>query len=119
MLVPARTPGGEERHMPSAMLRRIQQTPRPWTGSLVVIFGSVEIGQLAIGPVVEPCAFGSFASRQGRFHNEGRARARFPTPSRQSAVVCARIGNRVVARHAKHIALAGAPQRLFRSRQRR
>jgi len=58
-----RTPGGEERHVAVGDVAADQQTPRPWAGSLVVIFGRIEIGQFAIGPVVQSCAFGSFASR--------------------------------------------------------
>jgi hypothetical protein len=58
-----RTPGGEERHVAVGDVAADQQTPRPWAGSLVVIFGRIEIGQFAIGPVVQSCAFGSFTSR--------------------------------------------------------
>ena len=59
-----RTPGREEGHIAVGDVAADQQTPRPWAGSLVVIFGRVEISQFAIGPVVQSCAFGSFASRQ-------------------------------------------------------
>ena len=39
-----RTPGGEERHVAVGDVAADQQTPRPWAGSLVVIFGRIEIG---------------------------------------------------------------------------
>ena len=41
-----------------------QQAARPRTQSIVAVFGRIEIGQLAIRPVMQPRAFGSFASRQ-------------------------------------------------------
>ncbi len=58
-----RTPGREEGHIAIDDVAADQQASRPQTDSFVVIFGRVEIGQFAIGPVVQSCAFGSFASR--------------------------------------------------------
>jgi hypothetical protein len=61
---------------------------------------------------MEPCAFGSFASRQA-FPERGIKRVRdffgHPTDQRPFAPG----SEQVVARHAKRIALAGAPQRLL------
>src|SRR5450759_436408 len=89
---------------PSAMLRRINR-PRVHRPDR----SSSEIGQLAISPVVEPCAFRAFARRK-------------TAPSRGSQALrdfLGRAGDRrlaapgpkmTVGADAEHIALAGMPQ---------
>ena len=101
-----RTPGREEGHIAIDDVVADQQASRPQTDLFVVIFGRVEISQFAIGPVA---ALRSPSPADRRFHDEGSS-------ARAISDAIPAIGGRRfcmigtgVARHAKHIAFAGAP----------
>ena len=111
MPVPAGHQVEKKARSPSAMLRRISRPRVHRPDARVVIFGSVEIGQFAIAPVVQPRAFGAVARRQALPSRriDARPRSLPPMPA---------IGGLRLPRsgtdgwmHAKHIAFAGAPQR--------
>ena len=57
---------------PSAMERRIKQAPRPQAGEAVVVLGGLKVGQLEIGPVVEPRTFGPVTGRETRPRRGGQ-----------------------------------------------
>lgn len=55
-----RAPGREEGEIAISDSAGDQQAAGPKTGSLRVIFGGIEIGEWAIGPVIKPCLLGAF-----------------------------------------------------------
>src|ERR1700747_2253381 len=57
-------PCGEKGQAAVGNVAADQKTPRPFPGKVVVVFSSVEIGQLKIDPVVPARTFGPFAGRQ-------------------------------------------------------
>ena len=105
-----RTPSGEKGEFTVGNGAADQQTARPQAGSVRVVFGCVEIGQFAIGPVIEPRPFGARSRRQARLR-------RRIEPVRDR---CGRAGDRrlanpgakpVLGGNPEHIAHSGAPQR--------
>jgi len=60
---PGRAPGGEERQIAIGDVAPDQETTRPQAGSGLIVFGSVEVGEFEIGPVVQSGTLGSFARR--------------------------------------------------------
>jgi len=61
---PGRTPGGEEGQVAIGDVAADQQATGPEARSGLVVFGGVQIGQLTVGPVMQPGPLGSFAGRQ-------------------------------------------------------
>ena len=59
-----RAPGREEGQVSVGNVAADQQAARPQSDARVVVFGSVEIGQFAIHPVVQPRAFCAVARGQ-------------------------------------------------------
>src|ERR1700692_3010106 len=59
-----RAPGGEEGHIPVGDVAADQQAARPPAGACVIVFGSIEIGQFAIDPIVQPRALRAVTRRQ-------------------------------------------------------
>src|SRR4029077_8836074 len=86
-----------------------QQAARPSADARVVVFGSVEVGQFAIHPVVQPRAFCAVARGQAlpsRWLDDARDLFR-RAGDRRFALPGAEV---VAGIDAEHIALAGAPQ---------
>src|ERR1700757_2589554 len=48
-----RAPGGEESQVSISDVAADQQAARPQAGACVVVFGSIQIGQFAINPIVQ------------------------------------------------------------------
>src|SRR4051794_38567406 len=63
---PGRAPGREEGELAVGDGTADQQAPRPRAGEAVVVLGGLEVGQLQVGPVVEPRPFGPLAGREPR-----------------------------------------------------
>lgn len=60
---PGRTPGGEEGQIAIGDVATDQQPPGPPDRSGLVLFGGVQISQLAVDPLMQPGPLGSFAGR--------------------------------------------------------
>jgi hypothetical protein len=56
---PGRTPGGEEGQVAIGDVAADQQATGPEARSGLVVFGGVQIGQLTVGPVMQPGPLGS------------------------------------------------------------
>jgi len=62
-VAPGWAPGGEERPITIGDGAPDQETTRPQAGSGLIVFGSVEVGELEIGQVVQSGTLGSFVRR--------------------------------------------------------
>lgn len=67
------TPCGEEGEVAIADVAADQQPASPKARFGLVIFVGVEIGEFAIGPVMKPFTFGSFAGGEGCHASGARA----------------------------------------------
>ena len=63
---PGRAPGREEGKLAVGDGAADQEASRPQAGAAVVVLRGLEVGQLEIGPVVEPRTFGPLAGRKPR-----------------------------------------------------
>src|SRR3954462_8826332 len=61
---PGRAPGREEGELAVGDGAPDQQAARPQAGKAVVVLGGLEVGQLQVGPAVEPRALGALAGRE-------------------------------------------------------
>ena len=103
-------PGGKEGEVAVSDVTADQKTPGPKAGAGLIVVRPIEIGQFAIGPVVQPCTFGSLSGGQTppsrrikplRDLQGGSSHRRLPVPGAEM----------MVGGNAKHIALARAAQR--------
>src|SRR3954465_11850300 len=69
---PGPAPGREEGGLAVGDGAADQQAPRPQAGEAVAVLGGLEVGQLEIGPVVEPRPFGPVAGREPRPRRRGQ-----------------------------------------------
>src|SRR4051794_31739288 len=107
---PGRAPGREEGELAVGDGAPDQQAPRPRAGAAAAVLGGREVGQLEIGPVVQPRPFGPLAGRKPRPRRCGQrpgdllrraGHRRLAAPGAEGA--------RAV--DAEHVALAGPAQR--------
>ena len=63
---PRASPGGEEGQVAIGDVAADEQAAGPQAGLAFVVFGGVQIGQLAVGPVMQPGPLGSVARRPPR-----------------------------------------------------
>src|SRR3712207_1928249 len=61
---PGRAPSREKGKLTVGKAAADQKTSRPQAGLLAVVFGSLQIGQLTVGPVVQPCALATITCRE-------------------------------------------------------
>src|SRR3954454_10319018 len=65
-LGPGRAPGREEGELAAGGGTADQEAPCPKAGEAVPVLGGLEVGQLEVGPVVEPRPLGPVAGRKPR-----------------------------------------------------
>src|ERR687894_854832 len=106
---PGRAPGREEGELAIGDGTADQQAPRPQAGEVVAVFSGLEVGQLQVGPVVEPWTLGAIAGREAHPRRSGQCLGDLLCRAGHQRPV-APGGEGVRAVDAQHVAFAGPPQ---------
>lgn len=104
-----RRPCSEEGEIAVDDLATNQQSARPgFAAPRLVIFAAGEIGELEIGPIMQPLAFRSRAGRKTLPSGQRQAIGDLFRRARDGARLASGV-ERVVGSHAQHIVFPGAP----------